>query len=204
VIDTARAKKLATHFLPASEGVSQKLAVDMIRNGAKSARSGRSTTGPLRPMWPQVPHPAGRHASGPGQLRLDPLAGRRSTVPITHPLLVYTRVPSLVALSSSQSVRRGCGAALIRGRGTPNDSLGATCQLASSLEMSQPGPASSQACRPADGVSPTGAALAIVRADIAERSLMPSADTEIGVRAVVRRSKRRLRRSFVDQGSSLA
>jgi predicted dehydrogenase len=52
VIEAARAAKRATHFLPASEGVSQRQAVDMIRNGA---------IGPLReihnwsvrPMWPQ-------------------------------------------------------------------------------------------------------------------------------------------------------
>src|SRR6266571_2001324 len=34
VIETARSKKIATHFLPASEGAGQKQAVDMIKNGA--------------------------------------------------------------------------------------------------------------------------------------------------------------------------
>jgi hypothetical protein len=54
VIETARSKKIATHFMPASEGAGQRQAVDMIKNGA---------IGPLReihnwsmrPMWPQFP-----------------------------------------------------------------------------------------------------------------------------------------------------
>ncbi|HXT41259.1 MAG TPA: Gfo/Idh/MocA family oxidoreductase [Candidatus Angelobacter sp.] len=54
VIEKARAGKIATHFMPASEGAAQKQAVDMIKKGA---------IGPLReihnwsmrPMWPQFP-----------------------------------------------------------------------------------------------------------------------------------------------------
>ena len=52
VIEAARAKQLATHFLPASEGVSQKQAVDMIRNGAiGTLREIHNWS--MRPMWPQ-------------------------------------------------------------------------------------------------------------------------------------------------------
>ena len=54
VIEIARAKKIATHFLPASEGVSQKLAVDMIKNGAiGTLREIHNWS--MRPMWPQFP-----------------------------------------------------------------------------------------------------------------------------------------------------
>ena len=52
VIETARAKKIATHFMPASEGAAQKMAVDMIRNGAiGTLREIHNWS--LRPMWPQ-------------------------------------------------------------------------------------------------------------------------------------------------------
>jgi predicted dehydrogenase len=54
VIDTARAKKLATHFMPASTGANQKQAVDMIRNGAiGTLREIHNWS--MRPMWPQFP-----------------------------------------------------------------------------------------------------------------------------------------------------
>src|SRR5436190_21656417 len=33
-IETARAKKIATHFMPASEGAAQKQAIEMVKNGA--------------------------------------------------------------------------------------------------------------------------------------------------------------------------
>ena len=52
VIEAARAATLATHFLPASEGTSQKQAIDMVRNGAiGSLREIHNWS--MRPMWPQ-------------------------------------------------------------------------------------------------------------------------------------------------------
>jgi Oxidoreductase family, C-terminal alpha/beta domain/Oxidoreductase family, NAD-binding Rossmann fold len=52
VIEAARSKKLATHFLPASEGASQKQAVDMIKNGSiGTLREIHNWS--MRPMWPQ-------------------------------------------------------------------------------------------------------------------------------------------------------
>jgi hypothetical protein len=59
LIETAREKKLATHFLPASEGASQKQAIDMIKNGAiGTLREIHNWS--MRPMWPQFPTlPAG-------------------------------------------------------------------------------------------------------------------------------------------------
>jgi hypothetical protein len=54
VIDTAREKKLATHFMPASTGANQKPAVDMIKNGAiGTLREIHNWS--MRPMWPQFP-----------------------------------------------------------------------------------------------------------------------------------------------------
>jgi predicted dehydrogenase len=54
VIDSARSKKLATHFMPASQGVYQKQAVDMIRSGAiGTLREIHNWS--MRPMWPQFP-----------------------------------------------------------------------------------------------------------------------------------------------------
>jgi hypothetical protein len=54
VIEAARTAKRNTHFLPASEGVSQRLAVDMIRNGAiGTLREVHNWS--VRPMWPQFP-----------------------------------------------------------------------------------------------------------------------------------------------------
>jgi len=52
VIETARAKKIATHFLPASEGTSQKEALDMVSDGAiGTLREIHNWSS--RPMWPQ-------------------------------------------------------------------------------------------------------------------------------------------------------
>jgi hypothetical protein len=52
VIETARAKKLATHFLPASEGTGQKAALEMVRSGAiGTLREIHNWS--MRPMWPQ-------------------------------------------------------------------------------------------------------------------------------------------------------
>lgn len=52
VIDTARTTRLATHFLPASEGAGQKKAVTMIRNGAiGTLREIHNWS--MRPVWPQ-------------------------------------------------------------------------------------------------------------------------------------------------------
>src|SRR5262249_51809347 len=54
VIETARSKQLATHFLPASPGAGQKQAVDMIKNGAiGTLREIHNWS--MRPMWPQFP-----------------------------------------------------------------------------------------------------------------------------------------------------
>ncbi len=54
VVQTAKAKNIATHFLPASEGTNQKLAVDMIKNGAiGTLREIHNWS--MRPMWPQYP-----------------------------------------------------------------------------------------------------------------------------------------------------
>jgi len=54
VIEAARSKKVATHFLPASEGTSQKQALAMIKNGAiGTLREIHNWS--LRPMWPQFP-----------------------------------------------------------------------------------------------------------------------------------------------------
>jgi Oxidoreductase family, C-terminal alpha/beta domain/Oxidoreductase family, NAD-binding Rossmann fold len=52
VVETARTKQIATHFLPASEGFNQRQALDMIRNGAiGTLREIHNWS--MRPMWPQ-------------------------------------------------------------------------------------------------------------------------------------------------------
>lgn len=54
VIETARTKKIATHFLPASEGAAQKQALEMIKNGAiGTLREIHNWS--MRPVWPQFP-----------------------------------------------------------------------------------------------------------------------------------------------------
>jgi hypothetical protein len=54
VLVTARAKKIATHILPASEGVSQKQALEMVKNGEiGTLREIHNWS--MRPMWPQFP-----------------------------------------------------------------------------------------------------------------------------------------------------
>src|SRR3954453_21440612 len=54
VIEAARSRKIATHFMPASEGGGQKQAVDMIRGGAiGTLREVHNWS--MRPMWPQFP-----------------------------------------------------------------------------------------------------------------------------------------------------
>ena len=54
VIETARSRKIATHFLPASEGAGQKQALQMVRNGAiGTLREIHNWS--MRPMWPQFP-----------------------------------------------------------------------------------------------------------------------------------------------------
>lgn len=54
VIETARANKIATHFLPASEGAAQKQALSMIEHGAiGTLREIHNWS--MRPMWPQFP-----------------------------------------------------------------------------------------------------------------------------------------------------
>jgi hypothetical protein len=87
VVETARARNLATHFLPASEGANQKQAVEMIKRGA---------VGPLReihnwsmrPMWPQYPTlPTEAPAVPPGfnwQLWLGPSLDRPYHPHYTH------------------------------------------------------------------------------------------------------------------------
>ena len=52
VISSARSKKIATHFLPASEGAEQKHALDMVQNGAIGALR-EIHNWSMRPMWPQ-------------------------------------------------------------------------------------------------------------------------------------------------------
>jgi hypothetical protein len=54
VIEMARSKKIATHFLPASQGAGQQQAVDMIKNGAIGALR-EIHNWSMRPMWPQFP-----------------------------------------------------------------------------------------------------------------------------------------------------
>ena len=52
VIEAARAAKRATHFLPASEGTNQRLALQMVKNGAiGTLREIHNWS--MRPMWPQ-------------------------------------------------------------------------------------------------------------------------------------------------------
>ena len=52
VIEAARAKKIATHFMPASEGAPQKQALDIVRSGAiGTLREIHNWS--MRPMWPQ-------------------------------------------------------------------------------------------------------------------------------------------------------
>jgi predicted dehydrogenase len=54
VIETARAQKIATHFLPASEGAAQQEALAMVKNGAiGTLREIHNWS--MRPMWPQFP-----------------------------------------------------------------------------------------------------------------------------------------------------
>jgi predicted dehydrogenase len=54
VIEAARSKKIATHFMPASEGAAQKQMVDMVKNGAiGTLREIHNWS--MRPMWPQYP-----------------------------------------------------------------------------------------------------------------------------------------------------
>ncbi len=54
VIETARTRKIATHFLPASEGAAQQEALAMVRNGAiGTLREIHNWS--MRPMWPQFP-----------------------------------------------------------------------------------------------------------------------------------------------------
>jgi predicted dehydrogenase len=52
VIDAARTRNIATHFMPASEGVAQRQAVEMIKRGAiGTLREIHNWS--MRPMWPQ-------------------------------------------------------------------------------------------------------------------------------------------------------
>jgi predicted dehydrogenase len=54
VVETARSKRLATHFLPASEGASQKQALDLVKSGGiGTLREIHNWS--MRPMWPQYP-----------------------------------------------------------------------------------------------------------------------------------------------------
>jgi predicted dehydrogenase len=52
VIEAARAAKLATHFLPASEGTAQKQALEIVASGATGALR-EIHNWSMRPMWPQ-------------------------------------------------------------------------------------------------------------------------------------------------------
>jgi hypothetical protein len=52
VIDAARTRNIATHFMPASEGVAQRQAIEMIKRGAiGTLREIHNWS--MRPMWPQ-------------------------------------------------------------------------------------------------------------------------------------------------------
>jgi predicted dehydrogenase len=52
VIETARSKGLATHFIPASQGAGQKQAIDLVKSGAiGTLREIHNWS--MRPMWPQ-------------------------------------------------------------------------------------------------------------------------------------------------------
>ena len=52
VVETARARKIATHFMPASEGEGQKQALDIVKSGAiGTLREIHNWS--MRPMWPQ-------------------------------------------------------------------------------------------------------------------------------------------------------
>lgn len=54
VVAAARDRKIATHFMPASEGTSQKQALEMVKNGAiGTLREIHNWS--MRPMWPQYP-----------------------------------------------------------------------------------------------------------------------------------------------------
>jgi predicted dehydrogenase len=54
VIEAARSRNIATHFMPASEGAGQKAAIEMINNGAiGTLREIHNWS--MRPMWPQFP-----------------------------------------------------------------------------------------------------------------------------------------------------
>jgi predicted dehydrogenase len=66
VIEAARANKVATHFLPASDGAGQKQALDMIKNGAiGTLREIHNWS--MRPMWPQFATlPADKPSVPPG------------------------------------------------------------------------------------------------------------------------------------------
>ncbi len=54
VIETARSKKIPTHFMPASEGAAQKQAVAMVKSGAIGTHR-QIHNWSMRPMWPQFP-----------------------------------------------------------------------------------------------------------------------------------------------------
>lgn len=54
VIEAARSRNIATHFMPASEGAAQKQAIEMVNNGAIGALR-EIHNWSMRPMWPQFP-----------------------------------------------------------------------------------------------------------------------------------------------------
>jgi len=54
VIETGRARKIATHFLPASEGAAQKQALEIVKNGPNGTLR-EIHNWSMRPMWPQFP-----------------------------------------------------------------------------------------------------------------------------------------------------
>ena len=54
VVEAARTRKIATHFLPASEGAAQKRALDLVQaGGIGTLREIHNWS--MRPMWPQYP-----------------------------------------------------------------------------------------------------------------------------------------------------
>ena len=105
VIETARSKKIATHFMPASTGsAGQTQAVAMIKSGdIDTLREIHNWS--MRPMWPQFPTLPTDRPAVPG-IRLDALAwsSARSAV---SPQLYSHQFPRLVRVRRGVDRRHG-------------------------------------------------------------------------------------------------
>ena len=105
VIETARARKLATHFLPASEGAGQQAALEMVKNGAiGTLREIHNWS--MRPMWPQFAMLPTDTPPVPVRLRLDPLA-RPVARPAVPPELHPHQLPRVVRVRRRLDRRHG-------------------------------------------------------------------------------------------------